>query len=302
MAEAKKDISTLVEDIYSLFQKGRKNIDDGAIQAFGHAVASLVSRRLSGEEYEPRLRLSNLGSPCRKKLWYSINRADRGEPLSPQVRFKFLYGDLIELVVLFLARLAGHKVEREQEEVNLHGVEGHLDAFIDDTLTDVKSATTAGMEKFRNNALRKDDPFGYLVQLGTYGASTGEDKGAFLAVDKSLGELVLDSYTFDKVDWKREIDQTREMLAQKEPPKRGHMDRAILTGKKPNRKPNGNRELDIPCQYCAFKWDCWPGLKKFIYKGKAPVHMTFIGGRYPKVLEVDRFDNPIGGEVEEDET
>jgi hypothetical protein len=44
------------------------------------------------------------------------NDVDKGEDLTPNTYVKFLYGHLIEELLLFLTRAAGHKVTDEQKK------------------------------------------------------------------------------------------------------------------------------------------------------------------------------------------
>jgi hypothetical protein len=51
-----------------------------------------------------------------------------------KIRFyllNFLYGHILEEVLLLLVELAGHKATDKQKQVNLNGVKGHIDCKID---------------------------------------------------------------------------------------------------------------------------------------------------------------------------
>jgi hypothetical protein len=189
---------------------------------------------------------------------------------------KFLIGHVTEAVVLFLARLAGHSVTREQEEVNLHGVSGHLDAVIDGDLVDVKSASPYSFKKFEAGLKPESDSFGYLGQLGSYGHALGTSRGHFLAVDKVLGKLHLDTHDLPEKDYEKEVNDVRSILAHNEPPERGFEDEP--------EGASGNRKLCTVCSYCEFKDTCWPGLQVFKY-AKGPVFLTKVA-REPKVDRV----------------
>jgi hypothetical protein len=272
-------IETLIPDIYKLFDNPHPPSEEN-IQTFAHNVASIVQDRLQERKADGYLRPSNIGQPCERKLWYTINTPEDAEPLSTKTRFKFLYGDLIEALVLFLAAESGHRVEGCQDEVELHGVKGKRDAIIDGVLIDVKSANTRSFDKFEQSGLKKDDPFGYRQQLSFYRHASQEhieikDKAAFLAVDKELGNMCLDWHD-DSHDWEALVAAKREMLAQPEPPERAFTD--VPEGK------SGNRRLTVPCTYCPFKKKCWPELRTFIYSS-GPKFMTQIE-REPKPMEV----------------
>lgn len=262
-----KSIDTLVEDIHALFEGDRFKASEREVQIFGHNLATRIGLRIGEERGKPSLRLSNLGSPCNRKLWYSINKPDSGEKLAPEVHLKFLFGDILEELLLWLARLAGHEVTDEQKEVNLNGVLGHIDGKIDGVLVDCKSASSYSFNKFEQGLHKDQDSFGYLVQLDSYLHADDGDTGAFLAIDKTLGKICLDKHDKSTVDYKKIVEEKQEMLAHKEPPPRGYP--AELDGK------SGNEKLGVVCSYCQFKKECWPGLRTFLY-ANGPRYLTTV--------------------------
>jgi CRISPR/Cas system-associated exonuclease Cas4 (RecB family) len=278
-----RKINTLIKDIYSLFTT-RYTPNPDNVKTFGNSLASLVEDRLSERKDQAYLRPSNIGQPCDRKLWYSINTPDKAEPLSPTVKFKFLYGDIIEALVLFLAAEAGHKVEGCQETVEIAGVKGKRDAIIDGVLIDVKSANSRSFKKFEDHTLAPgNDPFGYLQQLDFYLKAseadeklTTKDRAAFFAVDKELGHLVVDLHPRLDQEWEEVIAEKRDLLARESPPDRAFED--VPEGK------SGNRRLTVPCTYCPFKKTCWPNLRTYIYSN-GPMFLTNVT-RAPKVTEV----------------
>jgi hypothetical protein len=275
-------IETLIPDIYKLFDKPHPPSEEN-IQTFAHSVASIMGDRLQ-EQQESYLRPSNIGQPCERKLWYTINTPSEAEPIPLKARFKFLYGDLIEALVLFLAAEAGHTVEGCQTSVSIAEVKGRRDAIIDGVLVDVKSANTRSFEKFEKQTLGQgDDPFGYTDQLDFYREASKDDpsvvvkdKAAFLAVDKELGSMVLDIHEAKGIDWEARISSKREMLRLPEPPGRCFSD--VPEGK------SGNRRLTVPCTYCPFKKKCWPGLRTFLYSN-GPMYLTKVE-KEPKVMDI----------------
>lgn len=267
-----KKIDTLVEDIYGVFDTEPK-IDPEGVKALGEDIARIVSEQF--DKRKPRLRLSNLGKPCRRQLWYSINCPELGEKLSGSTRIKFIIGHITEAVVLFLARLAGHTVTDEQKEVDINGVKGHIDGLIDDELVDVKSASPYSFRKFEDGLTPDSDAFGYLNQLGSYGSALDRPRGHFLAVDKVLGKLTLDTHDVRRTrdDYAADADAVREVLASNQPPPRAYSD--VPEG------ASGNRKLDVACSYCEFKGTCWPGLQTYAYS-RGPVFLTKVV-RAPRV-------------------
>lgn len=265
-----KTIDTLVDDIYGLYDK-EVNVSPEVAQAFGEDLSRIVIEQFT--PHQPRLRLSNLGSPCRRKLWYSCNVPELAERMPGATRIKFLIGHITEAVITFLAGLSGHTVTNQQQEVELHGVKGHIDGLIDDELVDVKSASPYSFTKFVNGITPDTDAFGYISQLGSYAKGLGKQRGHFLAVDKVLGKLHLDTHELPEKDFEQDVTDVRTMLASNQPPARGFED--VIDGK------SGNRKLDTACSYCDFKIYCWPGVQQFNY-ARGPVFLTKVV-RTPKV-------------------
>lgn len=280
---------TLVKDIYDFMTSSKREVPKESTDEFAKQLAEMVANRLSSDDRVPRLSPSSFGTKCDRKLWYSINQNDKREPLEPWVRIKFLYGDIIELLVLYLAKLSGHKVEGMQDKMSVHGVEGSRDAVIDGLLVDVKSAGSRSFLKFKDHELKTNDPFGYMKQLGLYLEGSKDDplvaykkEAAFLAVDKDLGHIVLDKYKFEDHDWAKEITAKRGMIAEKNPPKRAYQD-------EPEGR-SGNMKLPLNCAYCDFKKHCWSdanngkGLRTFIYSS-GPKFLTKVE-KIPEVVEI----------------
>lgn len=285
-----KSIDTLVTDIYETVSNPTA-FDKTNVEAFAAALASRLSDRLTEEKRRPTLRLSNLGTPCERKLWYSIHRSDDAEALPAPAKLKYLFGDILEELLLFLAREAGHDVRGEQDQIVINGVKGHRDAVIDGRLVDVKSASSFSFAGFKEGGMLKyDDPFGYLTQLGSYLSGSqrdplvaDKDVASFLVIDKQLGHVCLDTYAKDNTDYDQLVSKKREMLSEHEPPERAYSD-------EPEGK-SGNRRLGVSCSYCPFKKICWPNLRIFLY-GKGPVFLTHVE-REPNVTEVDHKGNVV---------
>ena len=279
-----KHISTLVKDIEDVVSR-KGGWDAVASEYFKTTASEAMDRRFSlPEEREATLRMSNIGTPCKRKLWYYLNTESKESSLSPSTLLKFAYGDLIENLMLSLAKAAGHTVEGEQDEIVVDGIVGHRDAVIDGVTIDVKSASSASFKKFEKNELRVDDPFGYIQQLTgyVYGAKDDplvKDKtgGAFLVMDKTLGHLVLDYYdlTTELHLFPSRLVATKMMSTMKVEPHREW--EPVPDGK------SGNMKLPSACAYCDYKWKCWPGLRGFAYSN-GPTWLTRVS-KVPAVPE-----------------
>jgi len=281
-----KDIKTLVPDIYGVLE-GNGGWDTTVATHFNTAVDNLMDSRLNPKgEYSPSIRMSNVAQPCARKLWYHNHITEGGEPLRGSTRLKFMYGDIIEEVLLSLAEAAGHEVTGRQDVMEYAGIKGHRDGVIDGMLVDVKSASTFSYAKFRDGKLREEDPFGYIGQLTAYLLSSQDDPlvtnkthAAFLAMDKQHGHICLDVYDLSKEmeTMGGLIEDRKRMVASSTPPSREYGD--IPEGK------SGNKILQMPCGYCDHKHNCWPGLRTFTYYGGKPKFFTKVV-KEPRVPEI----------------
>lgn len=294
-------INKLVKDIYEVLQT-KGGWDEALSEFMGSEVRDLFNRRFLPSENGQQssgLRLSQLGTPCKRKLWYKCNQSNEGESPHSGAYLKFIYGDLLELLLISLARAAGHTVEGCQEELSVAGIKGHRDCVIDGYTVDIKSASPTGFAKFRDGKLREDDPFGYISQLSSYvyagrnsEVESHQTIGAFLVVDKVSGALCLDVYDFsNEIDQKeQEAQEIKDCVANENPPERAFeaVDDGYWNPKKKQFVTNGNKKLGIQCSYCEFKHICWSNLRTFMYsKGgnSVPVYYTHIV-KEPKVMEV----------------
>ena len=281
-----KEIKTLVQDIYDLMEKRNtpEGVDvDAEIERFGESMKDLMKKEfLPNKSYSNRkLRLSAIGKPDRQ-LWYSYN-GYTGEKLLPHNYIKFMYGHMIEEMLLFFTRLAGHSVEGEQKKCTVEGVDGHMDARIDGRLIDVKSTSSYSFKKFKDGTLAEDDPFGYVAQLKAYAHSEGDDKYGWLAIDKQNGHLCYLEYDNNtkhpKIDYSiaDRVNHVKTVVKSEKPPERCYD--PVEDGK------SGNMKLPVGCSYCGYKKHCYPDLRGFAYSTGVRFLTKVVNE--PKVPEID---------------
>ena len=115
-----KKIDTLVEDIYSLFTSEEKvDVSQDDLAVLAEEITRSVSFALTESRKQKKtLRLSLIGQPDRK-IWYNLNKEDRedGEGLKGNDYIKFLYGNILESLLVFLCKAAGHPVTDQQKEL-----------------------------------------------------------------------------------------------------------------------------------------------------------------------------------------
>lgn len=283
-----KALADLPEDIYSLLD-GSLAGDISVLDKFGPELGLVLKGKLDKKERKPSLRMSNIGRPLRQ-LWYELNGYE-AEKVSGKTILKFSYGDLTEALVLVLAEAAGHSVTDFQEEIEVDGIKGHIDAVVDGILVDVKSCSAYSFQKFKNGSLLEEgnDPFGYVGQLSGY-AKAKNLPAAWIAFDKQSGEICVLTLPQDRIttyDISARIELVRASINETTPPARCYQDEA--DGK------SGNRKLAVGCSYCGHKFECWKdsnngeGLKTYIYS-TGPRFLTNVS-REPNVFSTNKKDN-----------
>lgn len=278
-----KSLKTLVDDIYALWDPKKETvIPQEHLDNFTKTVSNKLVERLGEDRQNRSTRMSNVGNPCHREMWYWHNTPHLARKQHPSTLIKFFYGDILEALMLMLAKVAGHSVTDEQTKLDFQGVPGSCDGVIDGVLVDVKSASPLSFKKFEKHLDRQDDTFGYLTQLGLYNHAKfkGENKpAAFLAVDKVHGTLKLDvHHDLSDVNYLRLVSERKQAIELPEPPDRPYTD-------EPEGK-SGNRSLKVKCSYCRFSKTCWPGLRAFSYSGDSVTYLTHVE-RLPRVPEIE---------------
>jgi len=283
--------SKVVEDVYEaltpLTEGQHLDITDEAIEDFGEKMKDALRSwaRPPKRDSSFSLRMSNIGKPIRR-LWFDKHSEVSKESHTPKTFIKFLYGHLLEEVVLMLARLTDHTVDSEQKEIKVEGISGHMDCKIDNEVVDIKTASGYAFRKFSNGSLREDDPFGYIPQLSGYEEAEGTSNGGFLVINKENGELCFYApEELDKPIIKDKINNTLKALAKVKPPTELCYE-PVYEGKK------GNKKLHKNCVYCPHKFECFKdfndgqGLRTFKYN-KGLSYFTKVMSE-PRVEEVIR--------------
>ena len=267
-----KHISTLATDIKHLIaniSNGKPaNITEKNMNVFLNNIKEAMlawNTPPVKTDKEGQLRMSVIGKPARQ-LWYDKHSPKDRKDEDAGLNLKFLYGHIIEHLILYLAELSGHKIEDQQKKVEIDGISGHIDSKIDGEICDVKSASSFSFKKFQSGEIVGDDPFGYHAQLSGYETANGTKEGGFLVVDKSSGDICFyKPEDMAKPNVKSLIKNLRSTLEKDIPPEKCY---EFKTEK------NGNKTLATGCMFCPHKWECHSdtnngkGLRVFKYSNK----------------------------------
>ena len=275
-----KNINSVIPDIYKRMTTPAK-IDQKNIDSFLVNTTDLLKKYLEQERNQgtrTNLRMSLIGRADRR-IWMDINGPKKQRDISFSMLMRFLYGSIVEELLLFLVKEAGHSVTDEQKKVNISGVDGHMDCKIDGEVVDVKSSSDYSFRKFKRGFDEGEDDFGYIGQISGYVEAEGKDKGYFLALNKSSGDIALLEVTdFDLINAKARIKHIRSFLQDTtNKPEACH--EPIPDGK------SGNMQLARVCVFCEYKTDCWPKLRAFKYSNGVK-YLTSVE-KEPKVEEIN---------------
>ena len=283
-----KTLDTLVQDIYNTIEVLADDevidIPEQMYEEFGRDMEDALRHWATPVERPKNgLRMSNIGRPIRR-LWYDLNLEEaEKERINGPTFIKFLYGHLLEVLLLFFVRLSGHIVASEQKEVTVEGIKGHMDSVIDGQVVDVKTASGYAFKKFKDGTLAQNDSFGYLSQLAGYEEAEQTNKGGFLVMNKETGELtVFIPDDLEKPNIVHRIKEVKKAMKKKTPP--DYCYSPIAEG------ASGNMKLPRDCNWCPHKFECHKdandgqGLRTFQY-AKGLVYLTHVE-KLPNVQEV----------------
>jgi len=283
-----KPLNTIVPDIYKILgdlSKGEplpitEEALDLTMASMKEAILHWATPRKRDTDFT--VRMSNVGKPSRQ-MWFEKRDPNGRGDVDGATQIKFLYGHVLEEIVLMLVRMAGHSVTDEQKEVTVNGIVGHMDCKINGQVVDVKSASKFAFNKFMKGTLADDDPFGYLGQLAGYEKAEGTDEGGFLVINKESGELCMycpDDLDKPNIDTK--INTLLDELKLDTPPEMCY--NPTPDGKK------GNMQLPKGCTWCKYKHECHKdandgeGLRTFKYS-TGYKYLTHVEAE-PKVDEI----------------
>ena len=278
----------IVKSIYNKLDKlndGAIDLSDEAIEQTGEAIKEVIKHWASPQpSNEFTIRMSNIGKPLRQ-LWFDSRKTNSfPSRITPQTFIKFLYGHLLEEIVLMLLRMTDNKVTDEQKEVSLDGIKGHIDCKINGEVVDIKTASNFAFKKFADNSLHESDTFGYLMQLSAYETAEETTRGGFLAINKETGELTTyEPGELVKPNARIKIEKIKEAITKDDHPALCYQ--PVAEGK------SGNMKLATGCVYCSHKQKCWEdsnsgkGLRAFRYSNGLK-YLTRVAA-LPKVDEVD---------------
>ncbi len=259
----------IIDKIYEFLNlDADKGIDDIVMGQYVDDVTHGIVRQCFKKREDKRtLRLSGIGK-CLRGQAYNILGYDKDDYLPPRTKMTFLFGDIIEAIIICLANHAGCDIYEQQAEVVLAGIIGHIDGIIkdengDEYVVEVKSMSTASFDMFKRNGMT--DTFGYVSQANSYAVAYGCKGIVWVGMNKNTGHLHEEVRLLDKKlgqDTVDNISALRDCITPTE------FKQMTPTQETWYRKPTGNMKLDFVCSYCNFKATCFDNITSYKRKGK----------------------------------
>jgi len=268
--------------------RGEVTISPSAIKDIAKECEESVERQLN-KERKFSIRMSGLGRPLCQQL---LDRQGLKEDMDYNALFRFMFGDLVESVIVLIMEQADVDIVDKQKAVKLdiggHTVTGTLDLILRDEMGvekvwDVKSASEWAF-KFKYTGfggydkIKEDDPFGYVMQGHLYGEATGLPFGGWIVVNKSSGEIAMveapDWQEEDRKEYLKDAEVRVKRLLDPNPdfvkPFKSEFETYKVKGEIIR---TGNKTLPKICGMCGYRSHCWSKSQlhdKVISKAKTP--------------------------------
>lgn len=273
--------------VYDYLASSGRTLSEALLEEGAARVKESFRRQLMEErEDKPGCLRMSQGGKCIRQQWYRY-KGVQGEPLQPRVLVTFLTGDLLEVGMSILGRLAGMQISGKARADDQAGdlltmeigkgtgrgdppesymVHGHLDDLLYDPDTkEYLVVEYKTMSEYSFRAFEKDgltDDWGYKTQLSLYCKVLGCKRGILVGLCKNTGHMADHIVEMDeslvsaaKERWYRILDKDEMPDREYEPVPETKYNRSTKAY-----DPTGRSTIPISCQYCPFKKECWPTL------------------------------------------
>lgn len=255
----------IVDKIYTYLSGEGKTLDEVLKYEVEKLAGVSFKRQFMTEENGVArgvLRLSAAGK-CARQLAYGYHGFEKkGKEIDARAKIIFFQGDLVELMLASIAKLAGCNLiatglhqATVKFQVNGTYVEGHADGLLPEPgeiyLAEFKSMSSYAFERFQQGYI--DDS--YIAQFNTYMDSLGINRCVFVGLNKDNGIL-------------------HEMVITKDPEIVEKVRKNLLTVIKstPEELPDPAYKADEKgfypwqCLYCAYWGHCRPNAEKVLVR------------------------------------
>ena len=268
--------------------RGEVTISPSAIMDFANECRDAIDKQINSRR-EFRIRMSGLGRPICQQI---LEREKHVEDMDYNAFFRFLFGDIVESVLVLIMEQADVEIVEKQKAVSLdiagQKILGTLDLILKDEMGvdkvwDVKSASEWAF-KFKYTGyggyekIKEDDPFGYIMQGHLYGEATGLPFGGWIVVNKSSGQVAIveapDWQDEDRKLYMADAEKRVKRLLDPDPkfvkPFKSEFETYKVKGEEIR---TGNKVLPKICGMCGHRSHCWSKSQlhdKVTSKAKSP--------------------------------
>lgn len=246
----------IVDKINTYLAGSGKTVDEALLAEVAQLARYSFERQFGErEEKQGTLRLSSIGRCLRQQAYNVLGVPPNGKEIDSRSKMVFFQGDLAELAIIYLAKLAGCDISvsgLSQEKVDLMGVKGHPDGVYHngaDYLLEAKSMSSYGFAEFQRGEI---DP-GYRYQINSYMEAKGLEKTIVIGLNKDAGvlhEMLVEKDPAIVADIRARIETLRQVALDKLPPR--------------PYAPNDKGFYPWNCLYCAHWKTCLPGAEKVL--------------------------------------
>lgn len=185
-------------------------------------VYEACARRVAAEPRRDYLGMSQIGKLCERRLWLTVNGADR-LPVDGCLARRFANGHNREEIIVNDLRLAGFKVDGQQNEYSdFDGrFRGHCDGVIhgvtnDPHILEIKTANDANFKAFvKHGAKHRPE---YFAQMQCYMGYGRLGRSLFIVENKNNQELYTERVYFDEKVFESLKAKAGRILNATEPP------------------------------------------------------------------------------------
>jgi len=254
----------IVEKIYQYLSGQEKTLNDAILDEVAQNSRFAFKRQFmeADQNDKGKIRLSSAGR-CARQVAYAYHGFEKkGKEIDARAKLVFWTGDLIELTVVNLAKLAGCVLLHTGQDqltvslpVNGTFAIGHPDGiFLEDGknyLLEVKSMSSFSYAKFEKGEIDE----GYISQINAYMSALNLDACAFIGLNKDNGmmhELIVRKSQKEVEKLTKNLTAVAHSTPEKLPP--------------PPAELEANEKGVFPwnCLYCAFWVHCRVGAKKVL--------------------------------------
>lgn len=237
-------------------------IEDAWIEEAGEEFKAALRKQLTPQDRDFRLRMSNIGKPLCQLQHGAMGSEQKRK--SKNFKVQMMIGDAVECITNLILKVSEVNITGGKNLVEMEfgsvTIKGEDDIEIDHKIYDVKSCSPFAFDKKWSHgyeALKEDDPFGYIGQLTGYAQAQDKELGGWIVVNKSTGAMLAVDANVSA------SEKSYNMFAMKNTVEKitsgAPLERQFdPVPDKFNRKPTGLKRLPMACGFCDFTQACYP--------------------------------------------